>query len=70
MTRAVGRIALGFFLLFLGVLGLILPVMPGWVFIIPGLWILSRHFRWPRHLLLWVRRRLRRPRPMGRSVTP
>lgn len=34
----------GIGLCILGVIGLILPIMPGWVFLIPGLIILSDFF--------------------------
>ncbi len=44
------RIAGGFFLVTLGVLGLMLPVMPGLIFLIPGLALLSRHFHWAHRL--------------------
>ena len=41
--RKVWRISAGVGLVLIGIVGLILPVMPGWVFIIPGLVILSEH---------------------------
>jgi uncharacterized membrane protein YbaN (DUF454 family) len=40
------RIAGGFFLVALGIAGLVLPIMPGLIFLIPGLALLSRHFHW------------------------
>lgn len=49
----------GWILLFVGLVGLIMPVMPGWVFIIPGLVILSDHFTWARHLLAWLKDKVR-----------
>lgn len=49
------ELAAGSGLVLLGVAGLILPVMPGWVFLIPGLVILSRHFHWARRLLDWAK---------------
>ena len=33
--------ALGFILLTLGILGIILPILPGWIFIISAVWILG-----------------------------
>ncbi len=45
------RILSGFGLVLLGIVGIILPVMPGWVFLIPGLIILSDHFVWARRIL-------------------
>lgn len=50
------ELAAGAGLVVLGIAGLILPVMPGWVFLIPGLMILSRHFRWARRLLEWSKK--------------
>ncbi len=41
----------------LGIIGLILPVMPGWVFLIPGLVILSDYFTWARRLVVWAKRK-------------
>lgn len=38
-------------MLFVGVAGLILPIMPGWIFVIPGLVVLGREFHWARRLL-------------------
>lgn len=48
------RIALqvtsGFLLVGIGVVGIVLPIMPGWIFLVPGLALLSRHFSWARRL--------------------
>jgi uncharacterized membrane protein YbaN (DUF454 family) len=49
------RIAAGIGLILIGIVGLILPVMPGWVFIIPGLVILSEHFEWAKRLTDWLK---------------
>jgi uncharacterized membrane protein YbaN (DUF454 family) len=51
------RLAGGLVLTFVGVLGVVLPVMPGWIFLIPGLMLLSSHFPWARRLLERVRPR-------------
>jgi uncharacterized membrane protein YbaN (DUF454 family) len=45
------RLVVGGILVALGILGLILPVMPGWIFLIPGLIILSTKFQWAEKLL-------------------
>lgn len=55
--RKVGRIAVGVGLILIGIVGLILPVMPGWVFIIPGLVILSDHSPRIKRVLEWARRK-------------
>ena len=50
------EVSAGFLLILVGIIGLILPVMPGWVFIISGFALLSRHFRWARKGWIGVRR--------------
>jgi len=46
----------GLFLVLLGIAGLILPIMPGWIFLIPGLIILSDYFRPVKSLVRWAKR--------------
>jgi Putative transmembrane protein (PGPGW) len=50
------RVLGGFALVLLGIAGLLLPILPGWVFIIPGLGMLP--FPWANKLLLWLRRKV------------
>jgi hypothetical protein len=38
------RIMLALILIAVGLFGLIFPIMPGWIFLIPGLVLLSREF--------------------------
>ena len=38
------RIGVGLVLVLVGIIGLVLPIMPGWVFLIPGLVILAGRF--------------------------
>jgi uncharacterized membrane protein YbaN (DUF454 family) len=47
----------GWVLVLLGVIGLIMPIMPGWIFLIPGLVILSDYFAWARRLVDWAKRK-------------
>lgn len=54
-VRRVVRTVLGIALVVLGIIGLILPIMPGWVFLIPGLVILSDYFPGIRRLLDWAK---------------
>jgi uncharacterized membrane protein YbaN (DUF454 family) len=54
-AKKVARIAAGIGLILIGIVGLILPVMPGWIFIIPGLVILSEHFDWAKRLTEWLK---------------
>ena len=49
------RVAFGFLLLAGGLIGWILPLIPGWALVIPGLLILGREFHWARRLLAWLR---------------
>jgi uncharacterized membrane protein YbaN (DUF454 family) len=49
------RIAAGVGLILVGIVGLIMPVMPGWVFIIPGLMILAEYSKSARRLLDWLK---------------
>jgi len=43
-----------------GLLGLALPILPGWVFVIPGLMILAPEFRWAKRILQWLKDRVPR----------
>jgi uncharacterized membrane protein YbaN (DUF454 family) len=44
-------------LIVLGILGLVLPIMPGWVFLIPGLLILSDYFPPVKRLVKWAKKK-------------
>ncbi len=44
----------------LGVLGLILPIMPGWIFLIPGLIILADYFPPIKRLVEWAKAKAQR----------
>jgi uncharacterized membrane protein YbaN (DUF454 family) len=50
-------IGLGYGLLTLGVIGIIVPILNGTIFLILGLLILSRHTRWAATWLEWLKRR-------------
>lgn len=62
----------GALFLFIGIAGLILPILPGWPFLIPGIVLLGRRDRLVRHSHLMLRRILRRlrrhQRPMVRTI--
>lgn len=49
------RIGGGVLLVLIGIVGLIMPVMPGWVFIIPGLVILAEYSTRIKRLLDWLK---------------
>lgn len=55
MIRSTLRVSAGIFLVILGVLGLILPIMPGWIFLIPGLVILGDYIPPVRRLVEWAK---------------
>jgi uncharacterized membrane protein YbaN (DUF454 family) len=54
-----GRLLLGVGLVLLGITGLILPVMPGWIFLIPGLLILADYFPPIRRLVDFMKAKFR-----------
>jgi hypothetical protein len=39
----------------IGLIGGLIPVLQGWMFGVPGLILLARHFKWARRLLDWVK---------------
>jgi uncharacterized membrane protein YbaN (DUF454 family) len=53
------RLATGGGLVVVGIVGLILPIMPGWVFLIPGLVILSEFFPPLKRVLDWAKHKAR-----------
>ena len=57
MLRATFRITTGFGLILLGIVGLIMPIMPGWIFLIPGLVILGEYFPPIQRLVDWAKRK-------------
>jgi uncharacterized membrane protein YbaN (DUF454 family) len=52
----VARIFGGSALLVVGLVGWILPVIPGWPFVIPGLILLGEEFHWARRTLAWLKK--------------
>ena len=46
---------LGLVLLSIGIAGLVLPILQGWVFILAGLAVLSSHSVWARAALDWLK---------------
>jgi uncharacterized membrane protein YbaN (DUF454 family) len=72
LALAILRRALGLILLAIGILGILLPILPGWPFIIPAVVLLGRRDRVLRLAHLLVRgslRRMRRARhPMLRQA--
>jgi len=55
-TRRAALTLVGFVLIGLGIAGLVLPVMPGWVLIIAGFAVLSREYSWAQSGLAYARK--------------
>jgi Putative transmembrane protein (PGPGW) len=51
MVIRIGLTVVGGTLLLVGLAGLLIPVFPGWLFILPGLAILAGEFVWARRIL-------------------
>jgi uncharacterized protein YqgC (DUF456 family) len=58
--RSIGRMIVGWGLILMGLLGLILPVIPGIPLLIAGLVTLSTQHRWAHAAMVWTKRRSRR----------
>jgi len=81
-TRRAALTLIGFVLIGLGIAGLVLPVMPGWVLIIAGFAVLSREYSWAQSGLAFARKHAaqssrklrslatRRPRAAADPVEP
>jgi uncharacterized membrane protein YbaN (DUF454 family) len=57
--RKIIRVSTGVGMVIIGILGLILPIMPGWIFLIPGLLILSEYFPGVKRLVDWAKKKAR-----------
>ncbi len=63
--RKFWRISLGIVLVILGLLGGLLPIIPGFVFGIPGLIILAEYFPWAQKVLEWFKNRFQEAREVA-----
>lgn len=59
-TRRAALTVIGFTLVAVGLAGLVLPVLPGWVLIIAGFAVLSREYSWAHSALAFARRQAAR----------
>lgn len=50
-------LGLGYGFILLGVAGIVLPILPGWIFVFVGLVVLTKHAPWAGRLLEWFKRR-------------
>ena len=67
-TRRAALTLVGFVLVVIGLAGLLLPVLPGWLLIIGGLAVLSREYSWARSGLTFARRHAARGGTKLRSL--
>lgn len=62
--KDLGVITLGWVFIFLGIIGLFLPVLQGFLFLLIGLYILSKRSVWAQRFLAKIKRRI--PRLSGK----
>ena len=55
MIRHTFKISLGIILLFIGIIGGLIPIFQGWMFGIPGLIILANYFSPAKRILSWAK---------------
>jgi len=55
--KSAARLTGGIVLTLIGVAGLVLPILPGWLFLIPGLMILADYFPPVHRLLQWAKKK-------------
>jgi hypothetical protein len=55
--RKILRLLLGFLLVIIGIIGGFVPILQGWMFLIPGLIILAEFFPPIRRLVDWAKRK-------------
>jgi hypothetical protein len=67
-TRRAALTVVGFALVCLGLAGLVLPVLPGWILIIGGFAVLSREYSWAASGLTFARRHAARSGTKLRSM--
>lgn len=68
-TRRAALTVAGFALVALGIAGLVLPVLPGWLLIIAGFAVLSREYSWAHSGLTYARRKAAQGGEGLRSLT-
>jgi uncharacterized membrane protein YbaN (DUF454 family) len=67
-TRRAVLTVVGFALVAVGLAGLILPILPGWILIVGGFAVLSREYSWARSGLLFASRQAARGGASLRSL--
>tara|TARA_Y100001968_G_C19193476_1_gene636358 strand:- start:120 stop:392 length:273 start_codon:yes stop_codon:yes gene_type:complete len=56
--KTIIEIALGILLVIIGLIGGLIPIFQGWIFGIPGLVILSKHFKTAKTILKWAKKKI------------
>jgi hypothetical protein len=64
------KLTIGWFLLFLGVIGLFLPFLQGILFILGGLAILANEYPWAHRCLVWCKAKFKKKGPNSASRNP
>ena len=64
--RKILRLLLGFLLVIIGIIGGFVPILQGWMFLIPGLIILADYFPPIRRLVEWAKRKAGEKRKAGK----
>lgn len=62
VARQVGVTLGGLILMVMGLAGLVLPVLPGWILMVAGLGLLATEYTWARRAVLVARRRAHQAR--------
>jgi uncharacterized protein YqgC (DUF456 family) len=69
--KNVVRVILGAGLVLVGLAGLVLPILPGWIFLIPGLIILGDYIPPIKRLVVWAKAKADSVRnPSGKPAKP
>ena len=55
----IASISGGTVLILLGIVGLFLPILQGWLMILAGLALLSPHSKWAHSIMTWLKARLK-----------
>ena len=58
MIKHILKISLGIILVFVGLIGGLVPIFQGWVFGVPGLIILANYFPPAKRLLNWLKNKV------------
>jgi uncharacterized membrane protein YbaN (DUF454 family) len=57
LTKRIVTLSVGWGFILLGIVGLVLPILQGFLFLFVGLVILSSEYVWANRLIAWLRQR-------------